>query len=907
MKAQSANVKYVQTYCNQCVSGPDLLRVKVEDGVATEVSPNFSANGTHPAEGKVCVKAYGLVQKVNNPNRVLRPMKRTNPKKGKNEDPGFVPISWDEALDMVAEKIRAARAKGVLDEAGLPRMAASFGGGGTPASYMGALPALLAAWGPVDFGFGSGQGVKCTHSEHLYGELWHRAFTVCPDTPYADYVVSFGANTEAASGVCGVYRHANARARGYKRIQVEPHLSVTGACSTEWVPIKPKTDAAFLFAMLHVLLHERKIEELDVPFLKNHTSSPYLVGPNGYYLRDLESGKPLMWDSQQNRAVPYDTEGCDPALVGSFQLAAQEKGADEEVWNHDAAQGRTALACLIEHVKAYSPEWAAEICDVKADAIRRIANGFLDHARIGATIEIEGKTLPLRPVSISLGKTVNNGWGGYECCWARTLLNCLVGGLEVPGGMLGTMVRLNRPAGNRSGTVKHGEDGFLAFPWNETDPKKWNAKPAVRNGHRTLVPLSANSPWSQALGPTHLAWMFQNEVPENWPKPTLPDIWILYRTNPAISFWDTEQVTDIMSRFPFLVAFAFTYDETNHMADVLLPDCTDLEGLQLIRIGGTRSVEQFWDQQGFALRQPVQKPQGDARDMTWIASEIARRAGMLTEFNSAVNRGAAGIPFKGPKWDFSLDVNTSHSPEEIWDAACRSASAELTNGEETHGLDWWKENGFRTEPFSQLEWYLFPWMREKGLRFEMPYQERLLRVGSQLKNRLHEAGITWWDNQLKEYQALPAWKDFPGLWEKVLVKHGQNPEEYPFWLLTSRSMQYAWGNNVEIQEIREVARNVAGHDGVIINVGTARRLGIEEGDRIEIASHVNAVHGRAVLRQGIRPDTLLMIGQFSHWKSPTAKKFDTPSMNALTPMDMDLTDATGSGADLVRVRLTKAK
>jgi anaerobic selenocysteine-containing dehydrogenase len=98
-------------------------------------------------KGKVCVKAYGLVQKTYNPNRILTPMKRTNPKKGRDEDPGFVPISWDEALDIVADKLKAVRAKGLLDEAGLPRVAASFGHGGTPSNYMGTFPAFLAAWG----------------------------------------------------------------------------------------------------------------------------------------------------------------------------------------------------------------------------------------------------------------------------------------------------------------------------------------------------------------------------------------------------------------------------------------------------------------------------------------------------------------------------------------------------------------------------------------------------------------------------------------------------------------------------------------------------------------------------------------------------------------------------------------
>ncbi|HVO07827.1 MAG TPA: molybdopterin-dependent oxidoreductase, partial [Burkholderiaceae bacterium] len=252
--AAATGTRRVPTYCYQCVAGPDLLTVKVEDGVATEVEPNFCAAAVHPGGGKVCVKAFGLIQKTYNPHRVLTPMRRTNPRKGRHEDPGFVPISWDEAFDLIASRLNAIRAAGLLDESGYPRLAASFGGGGTPQSYMGTFPAFLSAWGPVDMGFGSGQGVKCDHSEHLYGEFWHRAFIVAADTPTTRYLISCGSNIEASGGVVGVWRHANARVRGMKRVQVEPHLSVTGACSAQWVPIKPKTDPAFLFALIHVML-----------------------------------------------------------------------------------------------------------------------------------------------------------------------------------------------------------------------------------------------------------------------------------------------------------------------------------------------------------------------------------------------------------------------------------------------------------------------------------------------------------------------------------------------------------------------------------------------------------------------------------------------------------------------------
>ena len=119
-------------------------------------------------------------------------------------------------------------------------------------------------------------------------------------------------------------------------------------------------------------------------------------------------------------------------------------------------------------------------------------------------------------------------------------------------------------------------------------------------------------------------------------------------------------------------------------------------------------------------------------------------------------------------------------------------------------------------------------------------------------------------------------------------------------------MQYSWGDNVGIQLIKEVADNVAGHRGVIMNTRTAGELGVADGDMVEIATPLHSVRARAVVRQGIRPDTLLLLGQFDHWVTPFAKDFGVPSMNSLVPMSMELTDATGSGADIVRVSLKRA-
>ncbi|MFQ5521191.1 MAG: molybdopterin-dependent oxidoreductase, partial [Candidatus Methylomirabilia bacterium] len=725
--------------------------------------------------------------------------------------------------------------------------------------------------------------------------------------PRCDYVLSFGYNGDASGGVTGIFRHAEARARGLNWIQIEPHLSVTGAGAKEWVPIRPKTDAAVLFALMHVILLEHDWRAVcDTPFLERMTSSPYLVGPGGYYLRHPETLKPLVWDLDRGRPVPFDDGKCvRPAMDGEYIAAGVEVAADGARRTISECV-RPAFGHLIEHVRSYTPEWASEIADVPAETIRRLARAYLSHAKVGATIEIDGITYPHRPVAILLGKTVTNGWGGYDCCWARTVLAALVGALEVPGGILGTTVRLNRPAQNRLDSVKPGPDGFMAQPLNPTDKDHWQSRPRTRSGYRTLVPLVADSPWSQALSPAHLPWLFLDQPPERWPAPTLPEVWIVYRTNPAISNWETGRIEAALERFPFIAAFAYTQDETNWYADLLLPEATDLESLQLYRIGGTKYIEQYWEHSGFALRQPVTKPPFDTRDLTDIATELAERCGLLPEYLRAINRGSGiGVPLKTREYDVSLDPSSSPTSTEIWDCVCRAATLGLTGGERELGLEWFKDQGAFFVPFPVENYYLHPTMAARGLRYELPYQERIRRVGEELKRRLHETGIEWWESQLDEYQALPHWKDFPGIWAQVAVRHGRNPEEFPLWLLTSRSMQYSWGSNVSLPVLAEVARHVAGHFGVLLNRTKAQALGIRDGDLVEIESPTGRTQGFAILREGVRPDVAVALQQFGHWATPVARDLGMPNLNQVASIDLALTDATGSGADLVKVAIRK--
>jgi phenylacetyl-CoA:acceptor oxidoreductase len=102
----------------------------------------------------------------------------------------------------------------------------------------------------------------------------------------------------------------------------------------------------------------------------------------------------MILDLEDNKAKPFDTEIAEPAMEGNFKLSGLEIGADDQTWEHQSVDVKPAFQLLMEHLKSYTPEWAAKECDVPADQIRKVADEYLSQACIGETIEIEGEKLP---------------------------------------------------------------------------------------------------------------------------------------------------------------------------------------------------------------------------------------------------------------------------------------------------------------------------------------------------------------------------------------------------------------------------------------------------------------------------------------------------------------------------------
>ena len=80
------------------------IKVKVQNGVLRAIYPD-EARAEYYNWGN-CPKGISGIWNTYNPYRIKKPLKRTNPKKGPNEDPRWVEISWEEAFNIVAEKLK---------------------------------------------------------------------------------------------------------------------------------------------------------------------------------------------------------------------------------------------------------------------------------------------------------------------------------------------------------------------------------------------------------------------------------------------------------------------------------------------------------------------------------------------------------------------------------------------------------------------------------------------------------------------------------------------------------------------------------------------------------------------------------------------------------------------------------
>jgi anaerobic selenocysteine-containing dehydrogenase len=237
--------KWIPSTCQGCTAWCP-VEFFVQSGRATKVRGNqFSmANG-----GYCCPRGHLMLQQLYDPDRVKVPMKRTNPQKGRGIDPRFVPITWDEALDTVADKMLELRKNNEPHK--LTYMRGRYSSTSTELLY-GAFPKIYGT--PNYFS----HSAICAEAEKMGPGLTEGFFA------YRDYdlantqcLVIWGCDPLSSNRQVPntIAKFGGILERGTV-ICVDPRLSASGAKAHEWLPLKPGTDGALASAIAHIILTE---------------------------------------------------------------------------------------------------------------------------------------------------------------------------------------------------------------------------------------------------------------------------------------------------------------------------------------------------------------------------------------------------------------------------------------------------------------------------------------------------------------------------------------------------------------------------------------------------------------------------------------------------------------------------
>lgn len=252
---------WLPTSCLNC-STRCATRVRVVNGRAVKISGNPLSE---VAEGENCPRSHIGLQVLYDPDRLSSPMKRTNPTKGRGIDPRWAPISWEQALTEVTERLKSLRGKrqphqllllyglnSVSDEDLIHRFANAYG---TPNAISG--DALESEAEKAGEWMADGN-----YTQSAY------------DLAHTNYILAFGASILESQKPLArnlrmwgkIRRERPIRARV---VVIDPRYSITAAKSDRWLPINPSTDGALAMAIANVIISERLYDD---DFIKNRTA-----------------------------------------------------------------------------------------------------------------------------------------------------------------------------------------------------------------------------------------------------------------------------------------------------------------------------------------------------------------------------------------------------------------------------------------------------------------------------------------------------------------------------------------------------------------------------------------------------------------------------------------------------------
>jgi len=381
--------------CGKCECG---VWVTVANGRVVKIEGDPSAK---QSAGNCCTKSQASMQAAYHPDRLHYPMKRTTPK---GDHPGWSRISWDEAWNIFAPKVKELQEKygkeTVMNMNGTSRIWANTGPGiqyitGTPNNFSAGQickgPRMFVGT-TLDF-FGS---FWLAHTDEVDHHVYVQWGTSCEYSNYDD----------SCRTVTRVAKESDCH------ILIDPRVSPMGKSADYWLPVRPGSDGAIAMAWGRIIVKNELYDDL---FVKRWTNAPFLVcrdiEPSGYYIVEgrsastiktcllkesdlVEGGSPkkfIAFDELNDRFTYFDVEtyrwegetftipetgreiaggwlpdasefnpAKDPAIYGEFEVTLKDGRTSKvkPVWEY-----------LCERFEPYTPEKAAEITGVDAKSI----------------------------------------------------------------------------------------------------------------------------------------------------------------------------------------------------------------------------------------------------------------------------------------------------------------------------------------------------------------------------------------------------------------------------------------------------------------------------------------------------------------------------------------------------------
>ena len=368
-----ANDKFVWSACTVNCGSRCPVRLQVREGQIIRVLPDDTGTDELGSQQvRACVRGRSIRHRIYNETRLQTPLKRKEGKLRGDED-AFEPISWEQALDEIAEKMKA-----IKDEHGNEAFYINYATG-TLGSVMACgwppdqtpIARMMRAWGGYLDHYSDYSTTEITQAYPYFYGAWTNGNSF-DDAANARLQVMFGNNpleTRMSGGGELYVAQQTKEASGVRTIVVDPRYSETAAIlGDEWVALRPGTDAALIAGMIHVMLAE-----------------------------DLQ-----------------DQEFLDKYCVG-FDEATLPEGAPANASYRSYIEGKGPDG--IEK----TPEWAAKITGVPAADIIRLAR------EIGTA----------KPCAITQGWGPQRHANGENEARSIFLLACVTGNVGIPGGGTG--------------------------------------------------------------------------------------------------------------------------------------------------------------------------------------------------------------------------------------------------------------------------------------------------------------------------------------------------------------------------------------------------------------------------------------------------------------------------------------